>query len=162
MLEGTLAISVVGAQALGLNPLRVTFYHKFHFIVPCACLVQFSLNDVHGVFFFKHHFMSFSYAGTFIYNWRAIYAICILMYEMLTDLFRIHPVTSILLIEIDVMSPGWAAFIISPNEVFSDIMDLASPPPPCPSVDTDQVDAPDRKILNWSLKCYGFCRYPMR
>ena len=37
--------------------------------------------------------------------------------------------------------------IISPNEVFGDIMVLASPPP----VDPDDVNALTRKILNGSL-----------
>ena len=40
--------------------------------------------------------------------------------------------------------------IISPNEVFGDIMVLASPPCP-PPVDPDDVNALTRKIFNGSL-----------
>ena len=40
--------------------------------------------------------------------------------------------------------------IISPNEVFSDIMVLASPPPR-PPVDPDDVNTLTRKIFNGSL-----------
>ena len=42
-------------------------------------------------------------------------------------------------------------FIISPNEVFGDIMVLASPPRPRPPVDPDDVNALTRKIFNGSL-----------
>ena len=48
-------------------------------------------------------------------------------------------------------------FIISPNEVFGDIMVLASPPPPPrppprpPPVDPDDVNTLTRKIFNLSL-----------
>ena len=42
------------------------------------------------------------------------------------------------------------SFIISPNEVFGDIMVLASPPPR-PPVDPDDVNALIRKIFNVSL-----------
>ena len=45
-------------------------------------------------------------------------------------------------------------FIISPNEVFGDIMVLASPPPcppPRPSVDPDYVNTLTRNIINLSL-----------
>ena len=37
--------------------------------------------------------------------------------------------------------------IISPNEVFGDIMVLASPPPPRPPVDPDDVSALTRKNI---------------
>ena len=30
----------------GSNPLRGMFHRYFHLIVPCACLAQFSLNNV--------------------------------------------------------------------------------------------------------------------
>ena len=46
--------------------------------------------------------------------------------------------------------------IISPNEVFGDIMVLASPPP----VDPDDVNALRRKIL--SFKCYMRVDTPLR
>ena len=42
------------------------------------------------------------------------------------------------------------SFIISPNEVFGDIMVLASPPPR-PPVDPDDVNALIQKIFNGSL-----------
>ena len=31
----------------GSNPLRAMFHHQLRLIVPCACLAQFSLNNVH-------------------------------------------------------------------------------------------------------------------
>ena len=43
------------------------------------------------------------------------------------------------------------SIIISPNEVFSDIMVLASPPSPRPPVDPDDVNTLTRKIFNGSL-----------
>ena len=47
--------------------------------------------------------------------------------------------------------------IISPNEVFGDIMVLASPLPP-PPVDHDDVNTPIKKIFNLSLS--NFIWYP--
>ena len=49
---------------------------------------------------------------------------------------------------------GAYILIISPNEVFGDIMVLASPPrprPPRPPVDPDDVNTLTRQILNLSL-----------
>ena len=41
--------------------------------------------------------------------------------------------------------------IISPNEVFGDIMVLASPPRPRPPVDPDDMNTLTRQIFNLSL-----------
>ena len=49
--------------------------------------------------------------------------------------------------------------IISPNEVFGDIMVLASPlPPRPPPVDPDDVNTLTRKIFNFQILYVG--RYP--
>ena len=56
-------------------------------------------------------------------------------------------------------------FIISPNEVFGDIMVLASPLPPRPPlpVDPDDVNTLTRKIFNLSLfKFYMRVDTPLR
>ena len=41
------------------------------------------------------------------------------------------------------------SIIISPNEVFGDIMVLASPPPRPPPVDPDDVNALTRTNIQW-------------
>ena len=52
--------------------------------------------------------------------------------------------------------------IISPNEVFGDIMVLASPPP-CLPVDPDDVNALDSKNIIWfSFKVYMRVDTPLR
>ena len=47
--------------------------------------------------------------------------------------------------------PVTGSLVISPNEVFGDIMVLASPPRPCLPVDPDDVNALTRQIFNGSL-----------
>ena len=40
----------------GLKPLIVMFHHRFHLIVPCTCLAQFSLSNVQKGGLIQHHF----------------------------------------------------------------------------------------------------------
>ena len=55
----------------------------------------------------------------------------------------------------------YICIIISPNEVFVDIMVLALPPRPLP-VDPDDVNTLTKKIFNRSLSIIYEGRYPLR